>query len=253
MLSQALYWNKRTNDPDRWFYKTQEEWEDETGLNRRTQEVAREQMRKSGVLEEKLSGMPAKLHFRVNFDVLTSWYTKNEANLVQNSRTNKSVQENQVQNEAKNSVQPLYTENTTENTTKEKINKKENQQEDKMINSSSIGNSIIQSSENSSKNSVCPMTALDRWEMAKELDVPLWVIKQTEKNFWDYIETPKGSKKGYKTTYKTVKKWIEMKLQKGELQNCNETEKLQLDMQHPDIIKQRDELFAWAKEQKITE
>jgi phosphoribulokinase len=98
-----------------------------------------------------------------------------------------------------------------------------------------------------------PMTALEQWEMAKALDVPLWIVKQTEKNFWDYIETPKGKAKHYKTTYKTVKKWIEMKLQKGEFQHCNETEKLQLDMQHPDLVKKQQELIKWAKEQKIVE
>lgn len=142
----------------------------------------------------------------------------------------------------------------TETKIKEKnIIKKENQQEDKDINSSFVGNEFNQFSEISSKTSVIPMTALERWEMAKDLDVPLLIVRQTEKNFWDYIETPKGKSKNYKTTYKTVKKWIEMKLQKGEFQHCNETEKLQLDIQHPDIIKQRDEAFAWARENKLTE
>jgi hypothetical protein len=33
-LSQAYYWSSRTTLQDGWFYKTREEWEEETGLTR---------------------------------------------------------------------------------------------------------------------------------------------------------------------------------------------------------------------------
>lgn len=72
MLSQALYWSKRTKDPDGWFYKTREEWTEETGMTRREQETARASLRESGFWEEKLQGQPAQLYFRVNFELLES-------------------------------------------------------------------------------------------------------------------------------------------------------------------------------------
>ncbi len=72
MLSQAFYWASRTHDPDGWFYKSQDEWEEETCLTRRQQETARKKLRELGVLEEQHAGMPAKLYFRVNYEVLTT-------------------------------------------------------------------------------------------------------------------------------------------------------------------------------------
>ena len=41
MLSQALYWQRRCKEPEGWWYKTLEEWTEETGLNRRETEAAR--------------------------------------------------------------------------------------------------------------------------------------------------------------------------------------------------------------------
>ena len=69
-LSQAVYWSKRTDDSEGWFYKRQSEWEDETGLTRREQDTARKTLRELGVMEEVLEGIPATLHFRVNFKTL---------------------------------------------------------------------------------------------------------------------------------------------------------------------------------------
>jgi hypothetical protein len=68
MLSQAVYWSKRTKNKDGWFYKTQADWEEETGLTRREQETARKSLK--GILECKLQGVPATTHYRVNFQIL---------------------------------------------------------------------------------------------------------------------------------------------------------------------------------------
>jgi hypothetical protein len=70
MLSQAIYWdsNKVTEKRDGWFYKTQEEWTEETGLTRYEQEGARKKFKDCGYLEEKLIGIPAQLWYRVNWD-----------------------------------------------------------------------------------------------------------------------------------------------------------------------------------------
>lgn len=70
MLSQALYWSKRTTGPNGWFWKTQEEWEEETGLTRYEQEGARKLLKKTGFWNEKLVGVPATLHFEIDYDVL---------------------------------------------------------------------------------------------------------------------------------------------------------------------------------------
>lgn len=71
MLSQAVYWSKRTKNADGWFYKTQDEWEEETGMTRTEQERARKALCAIGVMSEKRRGIPAKLFFRVDFDELS--------------------------------------------------------------------------------------------------------------------------------------------------------------------------------------
>ena len=70
MLSQCCYWRSRTNRTDGWFYKSQAEWQQETGLGRREQETARKRLVQAGFLSEDRRGVPAKLYFRVNTDAL---------------------------------------------------------------------------------------------------------------------------------------------------------------------------------------
>ena len=65
LLSQAFYWSKRTSDPEGWFYKTREEWMEETALTESELDGAREKCRDRGVMEEKLKGVPATIHYRV--------------------------------------------------------------------------------------------------------------------------------------------------------------------------------------------
>ncbi|EBS2232026.1 replication protein RepO [Salmonella enterica subsp. enterica serovar Middlesbrough] len=68
-LSQMTYWTNRSDD-DGWVYKTQEEWEEETGLSRYEQEGARKKLRSIGVLLEKRKGVPARLFYKIDNDVL---------------------------------------------------------------------------------------------------------------------------------------------------------------------------------------
>ena len=68
-LSQMIYWTNRSDD-DGWVYKTQEEWEEETGLSRYEQEGARKKLRSIGVLQEKKKGVPARLFYKVDNDIL---------------------------------------------------------------------------------------------------------------------------------------------------------------------------------------
>lgn len=62
-LSQAVYWSKRTDDDDGWFWKTQEEWAEETGLSRAEQEGARGKLRQIGILVERRRGCRASCGF----------------------------------------------------------------------------------------------------------------------------------------------------------------------------------------------
>lgn len=70
MLSQGVYWSLRTNDEEGWFWKTQEEWVEETGLTRKEQENARKKLRDLKFWQEELRGVPAKLHYRIDSDLL---------------------------------------------------------------------------------------------------------------------------------------------------------------------------------------
>lgn len=66
LLSQAI-WITQALDPeaDGWFIRSQEQWTLETGLSRWEQETARRALRRSGLIEERRVGIPAKLWFRV--------------------------------------------------------------------------------------------------------------------------------------------------------------------------------------------
>lgn len=57
-------------DASGWFWKTMEDWEKETGMKRREQETARKCLVGLKILEEKLTGIPAKLYFRVDVNRL---------------------------------------------------------------------------------------------------------------------------------------------------------------------------------------
>ena len=68
MLSQAVYWMKRA--PSGEFYKTAEEWREETGLTQREQDTARKKLRKLDFWHEELKDVPAKLHYSIDFEAL---------------------------------------------------------------------------------------------------------------------------------------------------------------------------------------
>jgi hypothetical protein len=78
MLSQLVFWQNITNrNPAKrgWFYKTQAEIEEETGLSRSEQDDARKRFKKCSwnglpLVEEARRGVPAKMHYRVNLNVL---------------------------------------------------------------------------------------------------------------------------------------------------------------------------------------
>lgn len=76
MLGQGLYWHQKLKedrskqDRDGWFWKTQDEWFEETGMTRGQQERARRKLREFDFWQEELREIPAKLWFRIDIGKL---------------------------------------------------------------------------------------------------------------------------------------------------------------------------------------
>jgi len=69
LLSQFWFWSGTPTVRGRsggWFWKSQREITEETGLTRAETETARRRLRALGVLEEERRGIPATLHFRLD-------------------------------------------------------------------------------------------------------------------------------------------------------------------------------------------
>ena len=65
LWGQLYYWSDRGNRDDGWIYKTREDLFEELGLSRKEQETARALGLELGVMDERLMGSPAKMHFKV--------------------------------------------------------------------------------------------------------------------------------------------------------------------------------------------
>src|SRR5436190_11614884 len=66
MLSQAVYWSKRASRADGAFWKTAEEWTEETGLTVDQQKGARRLLRGKDFWKEDVRGVPATVHYLVD-------------------------------------------------------------------------------------------------------------------------------------------------------------------------------------------
>lgn len=81
-ISQLGYWEGKQRDKKNgWIYKTQQEMQAETGLTRASQETVRRKLKRLGVLKEKRAQIPARLHYKVDWDLLLElyqdWYYEN--------------------------------------------------------------------------------------------------------------------------------------------------------------------------------
>ena len=73
LLSQSIYWTRRGRDVAKsggWFHKTAEQWTWETGLSSKEQSSARDALKVLALVEERRTGIPARLHFRLNAEQL---------------------------------------------------------------------------------------------------------------------------------------------------------------------------------------
>ena len=108
-LSQAIYWSKRTKDEDGWFYKTIEDWEDETGLTKHEQLSVKANLVKNNYLKVEKRGIPAKNYFLIN-----TYQIASELVLIQGGYDHKKSETPTTG--GTESVRHTYTENTTEST-----------------------------------------------------------------------------------------------------------------------------------------
>ncbi len=125
MLSQAVYWTGKTKDPQGWFWKTQDEWFEETMLSRKEQESARRRLREitfegKPLWCEQLRGVPAKLYYRVDMDILECLLTADQH--VQNGQASMPEMDilespKRASKQAQNGHTFLLAETTTETTT----------------------------------------------------------------------------------------------------------------------------------------
>jgi hypothetical protein len=69
-LAQSAYWSSTKKEKDGWFWKTREQWTEETCIDRHYQLRVRSTLKGMGVLEEREDRLDHKLYFRVNFQRL---------------------------------------------------------------------------------------------------------------------------------------------------------------------------------------
>jgi hypothetical protein len=72
-LSQLYYWSERAEDPAGWIYKTTAEWYQETMLTRRELDSIRKALRDKAVIKEKLAGVSATVHYKIQWNELFYW------------------------------------------------------------------------------------------------------------------------------------------------------------------------------------
>ncbi|MEO8641878.1 hypothetical protein [Pseudomonas sp.] len=87
-LSQAVYWTEKTGDG--WFYKTESEWEQEIGLSNKEVRTARRCLSQISLLAEVRKGVPAKMYFRIDTDLLLGYLSGETAIPVLPKEHNKS-------------------------------------------------------------------------------------------------------------------------------------------------------------------
>lgn len=68
LLGQAFYWFGKTEDRNGWFFKTNEEWCDETGLSEEELYGAKKKIEE--FLEIERRGMPPKMFYRVKLQTI---------------------------------------------------------------------------------------------------------------------------------------------------------------------------------------
>ena len=119
MLSQAMYWSKKTKDKEGWFYKSRDEWFTETCLTRREQEGARKLLRNTGIWKERRAGSPAKLYYRLDLERLEEALVRRSAVPTRRHKTAQLDGTKPPNQMAQNRPTPIKDSETTTETTTE--------------------------------------------------------------------------------------------------------------------------------------
>ena len=152
-LSQLLYWTDRTKNEEGWVYKTLEDWWCETALGRNELKTIRNALIARQLIEEKLCGVPARLHYKIDWDTLQIALAKaitihQEGISKRGAPTNKFVATPHTGDATdKNGAPPrasYRSESTAESTTETKT--KTAREADRQLNGHTAGNSQSSSS-----------------------------------------------------------------------------------------------------------
>jgi hypothetical protein len=128
-LSQLLYWTPRTHNRDGWIWKTRDDIYQETALTRYEQESARKILKRARILEERLAGVPARMHFRIDLTELikllgSEQFREPEIQLVENPptgwRETNQLGRGKPTNKTGGKQPTFHTETTTETTPENK-------------------------------------------------------------------------------------------------------------------------------------
>ena len=114
-LSQVIYWADRTKRSDGYFYKTDDEWNQEIKLSKYSVRKARKKLEEMSLLEtvvKKANGNPT-VHYKFDKDKFTQLFISFLRN-----RKNESSESQNGTFENKQSLTEITTETTTKNTTK---------------------------------------------------------------------------------------------------------------------------------------
>jgi len=115
LLSQMCYWSKRTQHTEQWFWKTQEQWQEETGLTRYEQETARKRLVSCGAISEKKEGIPCKIWFKVNHERIFELIKSNKLACGNPASSGDGIQQAVVMESNIHTITEITTEITTDN------------------------------------------------------------------------------------------------------------------------------------------
>lgn len=80
-LDQLIYWSDGLKKVGEWIYMTQDVISKRVGLTRFEQEGARKKLKSRGFLNEKYSGVPRKLYYKLNEDAINEAWEKHQKSL----------------------------------------------------------------------------------------------------------------------------------------------------------------------------
>jgi len=117
IISQLLFWKGMEIRKDGYIYKTEKDFISELGLSSAQQKLAIKKGKKFGFLEVVRKGIPAKRHYKLDFDLLVE-KTISEAERKNVVLTKSYFELGQNHYRSSGGINPTITYNTPENTTR---------------------------------------------------------------------------------------------------------------------------------------